>query len=62
MGSGAASDPARGYTREDLERHILSEYSTFTWLLEPMLANTGFNIVTAGIIGSVYGAYTYTKR
>lgn len=60
--SGATSDPARGYTREDLERHIQSEYSTFRWLLEPMLAKTGFHIVTADFIGSVYGAYTCIKR
>jgi hypothetical protein len=59
---GAADDPARGYTREDLERHIRSEHSTFSWLLEPMLAKTGFHIVTADFIGSVYGAYTCIKR
>jgi len=59
---GAGDDPARGYTREDFERHIRTEFSTFRWLLEPMLANTGFHIVTADFIGSVYGAYTCIKR
>jgi SAM-dependent methyltransferase len=59
---GAADDPARGYTSADFAEHIRSEYSTFRWLLEPMLAATGFEIVTADFSGSVYGAYTCRKR
>ena len=58
----AAEDPARGYTRADFAEHIRSEYSTFRWLLEPMLAATGFEIVTADFSGSVYGAYTCRRR
>jgi ubiquinone/menaquinone biosynthesis C-methylase UbiE len=59
---GAADDPARGYTRADLAEHIRTEHSTFRWLLEPMLAAAGFEIVTADFTGSVYGAYTCRKR
>jgi ubiquinone/menaquinone biosynthesis C-methylase UbiE len=58
----AAEDPARGYTSADFAEHIRTEYSTFRWLLEPMLAATGFEIVTADFSGSVYGAYTCRKR
>jgi ubiquinone/menaquinone biosynthesis C-methylase UbiE len=58
----AADDPAWGYTRADFAEHIRSEYSTFRWLLEPMLAVAGFEIVTADFSGSVYGAYTCRKR
>jgi ubiquinone/menaquinone biosynthesis C-methylase UbiE len=58
----AADDPVRGYTSADFAEHIRSEYSTFRWLLEPMLAATGFEIVTADFSGSVYGAYTCRKR
>ena len=58
----AADDPARGYTRTDFVEHIRSEHSTFRWLLEPMLAVAGFEIVTADFSGSVYGAYTCRKR
>jgi ubiquinone/menaquinone biosynthesis C-methylase UbiE len=58
----AAEDPARGYTSADFAEHIRTEYSTFRWLLEPMLAATGFEIVTADFSGSVYGAYTCHKR
>jgi hypothetical protein len=59
---GAAADPARGYTRADLAAHIRGEYSTFRWLLEPMLAVAGFQILTADFASSVYGAYTCRKR
>ena len=34
----AAADPADGYTSEDYAEHIRTEFSTFRWLLEPMLA------------------------
>jgi ubiquinone/menaquinone biosynthesis C-methylase UbiE len=58
----AAEDPAWGYTSADFAEHIRTEYSTFRWLLEPMLAAAGFEIVTADFSGSVYGAYTCRKR
>lgn len=58
----AVDDPAQGYTREDFAVHIRTEYSTFRWLLEPILAATGFDIIQADFRGSVYGAYTCIKR
>jgi SAM-dependent methyltransferase len=58
----AADDPARGYTRADFAEHVRTEHSTFRWLLEPMLAATRFEIVTADFSGSVYGAYACRKR
>lgn len=58
---GAAEDPSRGYTREDFAEHLRTEFSTFRWLLEPMLAAAGFTIVTAGFEHSIYGAYTCVK-
>jgi hypothetical protein len=54
----AADDPARGYTRDDFAEHLRTEFSTFRWLLEPMLAAAGFHIVTAEFDGRIYGAYT----
>lgn len=59
---GAADDPSRGYTREDLAEHVRTEFSTFRWLLEPMLTSAGFETVTADFRGGVYGAYTCVKR
>jgi ubiquinone/menaquinone biosynthesis C-methylase UbiE len=57
----AATDPTRGYTREDFAEHIRTEHSTFRWLLEPMLSAAGFEIATADFDGSVYGTYTCIK-
>lgn len=54
----ASDDPARGYTRDDFAEHLRTEFSTFRWLLEPMLAAAGFHIVTAEFDGRIYGAYT----
>jgi ubiquinone/menaquinone biosynthesis C-methylase UbiE len=57
----AVADPSRGYTREDFAEHLRTEFSTFRWLLEPMLAAAGFTVITAGFDGSIYGAYTCVK-
>jgi ubiquinone/menaquinone biosynthesis C-methylase UbiE len=57
----AAGDPAEGYTAEDYAEHIRTEFSTFRWLLEPMLEAAGFEIVTADFEGKLYGAYTCVK-
>ena len=32
------------WSREELEEHVRDENSTFTWLLEPMIAHAGFEI------------------
>jgi SAM-dependent methyltransferase len=57
----AAADPSRGYTREDFAEHLRTEFSTFRWLLEPMLAAAGFTIQAAEFDRSVYGAYTCVR-
>jgi ubiquinone/menaquinone biosynthesis C-methylase UbiE len=59
---GAADDPERGYTSEDYAEHIRGEFSTFRWLLEPMLTAAGFEIADAEFRGRVYGAYTCVRR
>ena len=53
----AADDPARGYTRDDLIEHVRTEYSTFSWLLVPMLEHAGFEMLNASNTPT-YGAYT----
>jgi SAM-dependent methyltransferase len=58
---GAAADPAQGYTAADYAEHIRTEYSTFRWLLEPMLAATGFTITDVSYQARLYGAYTCVK-
>jgi SAM-dependent methyltransferase len=42
--SSAPSDPAQGWTSDQLAEHVRTEYSTFTWLFEPMLERAGFDI------------------
>jgi SAM-dependent methyltransferase len=60
--AGAATDPATGYTADDLMTHVRTEHSTFTWLLEPMLERAGFQIVDRSVRGGAYAAYTCTRR
>jgi ubiquinone/menaquinone biosynthesis C-methylase UbiE len=59
---GATQNPADGYTREDYAEHLRTEFSTFRWLLEPMLDAAGFDILTSEYDRSVYGAYTCLRR
>jgi SAM-dependent methyltransferase len=59
--AAAATDPAAGYTAADYAEHIRAEYSTFRWLLEPMLAAAGFEITDVGYERRLYGAYTCVK-
>ncbi|HXT87914.1 MAG TPA: hypothetical protein VN714_01525, partial [Trebonia sp.] len=60
--AGAAADPAQGYTAADYAEHIRTEFGTYRWLLEPMLAVTGFDIVSVEFERRLYGAYTCVKR
>jgi ubiquinone/menaquinone biosynthesis C-methylase UbiE len=59
--AGAAEDPSLGYTRDDFAEHLRTEFSTFRWLFEPMLAAAGFDIINAGFDGRVYGTYTCVR-
>ncbi|MGQ0569410.1 MAG: class I SAM-dependent methyltransferase [Armatimonadota bacterium] len=58
----AVDDPASGYTATDFAEHIRTEFSTFRWLFEPILAAAGFEILSAEFSGSVYGVYTCRKQ
>lgn len=60
--ASAAPDANLGYTRDDLAEHLRSEYSTFRWLLEPMLNAAGFEILDVEFDRSTYGRYTCIKR
>ncbi len=57
----AATDPSKGYTKEDFAEHIRTESSTFRWLFEPMLEAAGFEIVDAEFAARLYGAYTCVR-
>jgi SAM-dependent methyltransferase len=60
--ANAASSPDVGWTRDELQTHLRQEYSTFSWLLEPMLTHAGFEIRQAEHSpSSIYSAYTCAK-
>jgi len=42
--TGGDSDETE-WTRAEFEEHVRDEHSTFTWLLEPMLARAGFEVL-----------------
>lgn len=60
--AGGAATPDRGWTSEELATHVRTEFSTFSWLLEPMLERVGFEIrdVWHSPVGA-YSAYTCVK-
>lgn len=61
--AGASERPADGWTRAELETHVREEYSTFSWLLEPMLERAGFEIREVQYRPSrTYAAYTCVKQ
>ncbi len=60
--AGAVDDPARGWTAGELAEHVRTEHSTFTWLLEPMLEHTGFEILDRVTRRGAYATYTCRRR
>lgn len=61
--ASAPTSPDAGWTREELETHLREEHSTFSWLLEPMLEQCGFEITKVSHLSSkVFSAYTAVKR
>lgn len=60
--AGAVSDAAAGWTAAELAEHVRGEFSTYSWLLDVILEQTGFEIVERGFHRSAYGAYTCKRR
>ncbi len=58
----APARPEEGYTAADLATHVREEYSTYSWLLEPMIARAGFEIRDAEYPSAVFAAYTCVRR
>ena len=60
---GAAANPTEGWTRAELETHLREEFSTFTWLLEPMLERAGFEIAAKDYgTRRIFAEYECVKR
>jgi len=54
----AVDDPAVGYTAGEYATHLRDEFSTFSWLFEPMLERSGFTILDREDVIGFYAAYT----
>ena len=52
-----------GWSRWELEEHVRDEHSTFTWLLEPMMERTGFDVEDASYSDDgVFAKYVVRRR
>jgi SAM-dependent methyltransferase len=61
--SSAPRDPAQGWTADELSEHVRTEYSTFTWLFEPMLERAGFDISEKLLSeNKIFAAYFCVRR
>jgi ubiquinone/menaquinone biosynthesis C-methylase UbiE len=59
----APATPEEGWTRSELEAHLREEFSTFSWLLEPMLERAGFEIASADYgTRRIFAGYVCVKR
>jgi SAM-dependent methyltransferase len=58
----AAASPDAGWTRAELEEHVRSEHSTYSWLIEQLLVHSGFEIVDASVRRGVYATYVCKRR
>jgi ubiquinone/menaquinone biosynthesis C-methylase UbiE len=57
--AGASLTSDVGWTRAELEEHVRTEFSPFSWVLEPMLERAGFEIrETEYAPSQTYAAYT----
>ena len=55
-------NPKEGWTRAEFEAHLREEFSTYSWLLEAMLAKAGLEVVRSSYSDSkTYAAYTCVK-
>jgi SAM-dependent methyltransferase len=61
--ANASTHPDKGWTHTELETHLREEYSTFSWLLEPMIEQAGFEIQKADHSDSkIYSVYLCIKN
>ena len=58
----AAEDPARGWTRAELEEHVREEYSPWGDELEAMLADAGLEILERDVRSQIYADYICVSR
>ena len=55
---GATEDPKRGWTAPEYATHLREEFSTFSWVIEEMFEQTGFEILDSWFSDSgIYAGY-----
>jgi SAM-dependent methyltransferase len=63
ISSATATDVETDWTQAELAEHVRDEHSTFSWLLEPMIERTGFDISEATYSSDqMFAAYVCTKK
>jgi ubiquinone/menaquinone biosynthesis C-methylase UbiE len=61
--AGATANREVGWTRAELEEHVNTEFSPFSWILEPMLERCGFEVRDVEYAPSqTYAAYTCLRN
>jgi ubiquinone/menaquinone biosynthesis C-methylase UbiE len=59
--AGAAPSAEEGWTRAELEEHLRGEYSTFSWLLEPLLEHAGLEVREVSHRPHAYSSYVCAR-
>jgi putative AdoMet-dependent methyltransferase len=52
-----AKPEGQGWTRQDYEMHVREEHSTFAWIIEGMLEQSGFRILEVNYLSAVLAEY-----
>ena len=60
--SGAVDDSSSGWTANELAEHVKREDSTFSWIFEPVLQCTGFDIIDRDYRRNVHATCTCRVR
>jgi hypothetical protein len=50
-----------GFVRDSVVTHMRDEYSTFGWVIERMLTDVGFTLVSADYHAPLHGTYLLRK-
>ena len=50
-----------GFSRDSVVTHMRDEYSTFGWVIERMLTDVGFTLVSADYHAPLHGTYLLRK-
>ena len=52
----------QGFTRSDFEAHVREEFSTYAWILEGMLEQAGFDILSRASPSPTHGEFVCRRR